>query len=621
MPTLTYSRADALTDTALVSLIDSLSGFGNTIGHDHRAALRRILDAFTAMASGTQQGRYAYDLPTGAGKTQSIVAWCVAVHRLGLPYSVMVAASKVEALCTLKRDLIAAGVPDDMIGLEHSYGFAGGTRGEDIASLPATGQNDQRQFVLVTHSKVRRKGSNILTLNQYRGAPRDLVIWDESLLVSDSTAIARLDIESALGGFRPRARASSEAIQHAALGFLEDCWGALEAELAAQRADGRGPGPIRLPERSELELSAYRRILSRDITTDPLRRLVDICQEPLRVVATNQGSGAFVAYDIAVPRELTNIVVLDASFPIRLLEQLDRTIQRDPEFDGAVKAYGKVTIHQLRHGSGRTTMEKSFSQLRRDDRKVSLEVAEVVKAVPCTEGVIIFTFKPKADRRANMPKVLRQDLEALGVDTAAQLPDGKPHIVFLTWGMETSLSEYAYCQHVVFAGVLHRSDADIAGSIVGQTDDLLADVSTARIRDVQRSEVAHSLYQAMSRGAARQTSNGEAHAMHAWLIHRDPAIRELLSSVMPGVRWERWQPQHLQESSGKIEDVAITILEHLRTVPRDIEKLSSKALKAALNLAGISPSTFTRALETALSSPSAEWALQGRSVVRGEAMA
>ena len=49
---------------------------------------------------------------------------------------------------------------------------------------------------------------------------------------------------------------------------------------------------------------------------------------PLRLVALNgeEGESAVVSFAIVVPRELQRLVVLDASFPIRVLESMDESI-------------------------------------------------------------------------------------------------------------------------------------------------------------------------------------------------------------------------------------------------------------------------------------------------------
>jgi hypothetical protein len=139
-----------LTFRAFDIVTANLSRFGNQLGEEHRTALMELVGGFTFLAFGLKKGRYAYSLPTGMGKTQSIVAWCAALHELGYSdVSVAVAAGKVEALCQLKRDLIVNGVPPEAIGLIHSYEYQAGLTGElpnGYASEPPTRDNDDRQL-------------------------------------------------------------------------------------------------------------------------------------------------------------------------------------------------------------------------------------------------------------------------------------------------------------------------------------------------------------------------------------------------------------------------------------------------------------------------------------------
>src|SRR5690242_7677319 len=95
-----------LTTKAHAQLVASLQRFGNTLSAQHEKALYALVEAMTNMAHGDLQGRYAFPLPTGAGKTRAIIEWTTAVSQLGLPLSLIVSASRIETLCTLKRDMM-----------------------------------------------------------------------------------------------------------------------------------------------------------------------------------------------------------------------------------------------------------------------------------------------------------------------------------------------------------------------------------------------------------------------------------------------------------------------------------------------------------------------------------
>ena len=82
----------------------------------------------------------------------------------------------------------------------------------------------------------------------------------------------------------------------------------------------------------------------------------------------------------------------------------DKSIQRDAAFDGSIKQYSQVTIHQLRAASGREAMTGDFER-KREDRKVSAEIVDVIKGIPVDQGILIFTFKARPG--LDMQSILR----------------------------------------------------------------------------------------------------------------------------------------------------------------------------------------------------------------------
>ena len=308
------------------------------------------------------------------------------------------------------------------------------------------------------------------------------------------------------------------------------------------------------------------------------------------------------------------MVVRDASWPIRDLQRLDKSIKEDPLFHGNVKSYETVTVFHLDGGSGRKAMTEAFTKPRAD-RKVSKEIVQVVKGIPEDEGVLIFTFKHDPGSKVDMAEKLRGDLKAEGVKVTAKLANGKPRFSWLTWGQETSTSDYAHCTNVIFAGVLHRADVDLAGAIAGQQDNLTVDISHAEVESIKRSEIAHNLLQAINRGSARNTVDGKAGRMKVWLIHYDKGIRKALSLAMPDLDWVDWQPKHIRAKGKKMGDVVKTITDALANLPADTTSIGTQGLRDLAGLRDIARMTWTRALRACLEGE-AGWELQRRSVVR-----
>jgi hypothetical protein len=372
---------------------------------------------------------------------------------------------------------------------------------------------------------------------------------------------------------------------------------------------------------SEDQRQAFAAELGRSQVAEPMHTLLAIATEDVRVLSTGQGGG-IVQYTVAVPRELRNILVLDASHPIRKLVHLDRTIQdaetkltHDKKLDvpfSKLKNFGDVTIKQMYAHGGRNSMSRDFSKLP-TARSITKEIAEVVKTIPTDESVLVFVFKPTASDKVNYRSILLEDLERHGIDTMARDDNGRPRVNVLTWGQQTSLNNYAHCEHVVLGGVLHRGQVDLAAYYLSQTGDLKGRVRADKVKELVDSEITHVVYQALSRGSCRKIENGKAKTMTGYVIHSGSALRAELEPIMDGVNWQTWETKHGVANAAKIVKLASTIAEHLDGLPSSVSRISTTKLKKAMAYAG-PPMTFTCAVR--LISDYAAWALEGRSAVR-----
>src|SRR4051812_16881055 len=258
-----------------------------------------MLETYSSVACGETTGRLAFDLPTGCGKTQSVVAWCQAVYETQSGHSAVIATSKVEELCAIKRKLLAKGVPEDSIGLIHSKAYdrrralewlqtrdpsvlkqTGRTGPSEYASLPRTTDNEDRPFLLVTHSRMQSRRHHLDLLNTFNGSPRDLVFWDESLLAAQGDGITKREIESALDWLIKWPDGDSP--EGEVVAYLGECFAILKAELHAQKKYRRDPRVVRLPPLSEFELRRYSKLLGRRNHTKPLTALLKLSERDLR---------------------------------------------------------------------------------------------------------------------------------------------------------------------------------------------------------------------------------------------------------------------------------------------------------------------------------------------------
>ena len=665
-------RFTDLNKEAYANVFRRLVGYGNKLSTNHKHGLLFQAGILTLKAQGKLPGRHQITLAPGVGKTEGVIAWVQALIEQGHDHvGVAIAASKVEELCVIKRKLLAAGVPAERVGLRHEYkhdpwlaqAFLDGDGApltEGFASEPSEGHD--RQILLVTHARIMR--SKVDTYRLYRNGQPRMVIYDEALVKSKAVAIPLPEIEIALTVLEKRHGSTLTPGAREAQTFLQSC---LRALLGAHlRGEiGAAGQTVRLPQAVPSVLESYRAALPPDANLAPLRTLLEIARHDLRVVDSN-GTGGVVTYEIVIPDILDNVAILDASYPVRDLVQRDQgTVPAEDSpvvrqaFSGLIdlgatdlsriKRYDNVTLKQMRIAGGRTSMEKHFQaaprEARREDNKVCLEIADTVAGIPSDQSVLIFTFKDRNGVRFQAQ--IAEAFHRARIDTQAtiqvSLPGGRSEtrrrISILTWGQETAINDYGHCDHVILAGVIRRNRLELQGAILGQEDSIQGEVSSQAVNAADLGEVQHSIFQALNRGACRMMEDGQARPMTGWIMHKHVNIREGLSVVMPGARWERWKPIHFESYEGSIEETAEKIAAALSEDPYPLTspkkdsllgsisgcgRVSFKRLRAALGLGkkdpgGVPDSTWRAARRLADQRLFPAWDVVGQCYVRNSA--
>jgi hypothetical protein len=614
-------QADELRRTARDILLGDLKAQGNTLSSAHVAALETLLGTMTEYVSRRLYGRHVYSLPTGLGKTSAIRAFFIALHRLGHDVPVSVAASKVDALCELKQRLMDGGIPEELIGLKHSV---------EGAPLPSTGDEDRR-YMLVTHTRLRQ-GRDFELFGQHRGTgevmlDRPLMIVDETLLRGDSLAINVHELRRALGAAR------TDRDPPAAIEYLSDCLASVETALESLKASPDAAGaPLNLPARAA-GLSAADREAVKGMRLKGyegvLLDLLEVSQDRLQVISEGAVE-AVVWIGQPVPELLRNVLVLDASYPVKLLSQQDRESVELPTFPPeALKSHGALRVTQIMAAGGYSSIMDSQRRARRP-APVAEEVAAIIEAEwSRSRGILLFTYKPRRSQDPDHFKAVRAALRARGLDPDVPVPTGgttatgepvlKPKLRELTFGQETSLNGFEYCDVVILAGVLHRSEADVAAAIRAQAGDLAYPTPRSLIDETLQSEVAALVYQAFSRGSCRRLQNGQASVMRGYVVHRDPQLQQRLESVLPGARWDQRSPAFLKLANavGVTNRTAARLAEYLDSLPQDTPTMSSSKVKTALGITSddATSKAFTRAGDE-LPQYTPNWKKSGRSFVR-----
>lgn len=537
---------DAATDSDLTLYAYRLAveKFGqDRLSDAHRKALMYIAARLTHMVTGharQQFGRHtlrlAYGLTCGGGKTLSAKAWIAAVVHLRKPYSVALAANEVEALCQIKRDLVDSfDVPEDKIGLIHTLG--------DRASEPATPVDDldSKQIVLVSHNMVRTGEKNVALYNSFQGRPRDIVIYDESLIVSDAWSVKNKTIQAGLDFLRREVEYEGREDLRVVLEFMEDTLARLLAEVDAQRA-GKVPAPVVIPD-----LSDYAEDLSPDgaklLLPNPaepiVKTILDASGREVRVVT--EANRGIVWFQLKVPDDLHSVFVLDASHLIRKLPRLGGNIEPDDKAVDPGITYEDVTIEWFQepagYGSIKTECRKPFNE-----RTLAKKLADWIKSLPEGERVVVWTFKQRDKQHdPDIPTVLEATLARHGVDME--------RVSILTHGSNKGTNAFASSHATAFYGVFEQDKLSFAGQMTGQRRDLQA--SLEDLEEVHRSEIVHDLFQEIARSGIRQINQGRSGRGRVFLPiwHSDVPTRLVGRDVFPGAHlvWREDLDDHAEK--------------------------------------------------------------------------
>jgi hypothetical protein len=584
-----------LTNHAHYLLVTRMKGFGVVLSEDHKDYLRRVLGFMAETMLGGRTGRHVVPLPTGGGKTQAILAFVYAIHELGLGQSVMVCAERVEVLSNMKRDLLEAGVPEGKLGLLHSYD-------EEKGYLPSTEGNHERQFLLCTHARLRH-GRNWKTrwdeAMLYKGEERDIMLWDEALIVSRGEGVALRDVKAALEFWK----SMDDHALAPALESVAERVGALQAHyarLATKEEQSRGVA-VEFPLVPYDVVSQFRRNAASYRKAELAEGVVQFLEMDGELrLAPVAGVPTVLQTTPVLPKLPEKVVVFDASYDIREMVQRDPNLRRMPHIPMAPFSCEQVEVHCFRHPAG---CEKTTEKIASIGREVAYLCKEVI---PEDEAILIVTFKDRS--KSDVESDLRAALAREGVDLDATvlvdvqsrntlLPEmqvmaekagrsleTKPRIVILNWGNETSHSEFSYCGNVILAGILHRSNDDIAATMLGQSGAMDVKITESDISSVRDAEVAHHAYQAINRGRARIIRNGRAAPMKVWMWSGNiKGLRSRLQTVMRDVRFHHYTPKYMEEM-GKEEAVVDDIVRYVSGLPETgVSRISSRELRQRID--------------------------------------
>lgn len=620
--------ATLLTDTAFSIAMQLLKDTGNQPHEHQQKALYAILDAMTCMAQGSLRGRWAFGLQTGLGKTTCALSWTTALSRLGLAGDVssVIAAQDVESLCETFDALKNLGVDMDQVGLLHR---------KTSARYQATPHAIDRPILLLCHARVREK---FLDQFKYRGEMRGLLIYDESLITTASTTCAAstlFAIAGAVVNLCKRNDAYNRKVGELSV-WLSEVEEAVANELTRLKEISSTQSVMLLPQRPQETLDQFAEVAESEQNlrhNETVLNLIKLCPSPVKV--SNFADKGVLGFQVAVPSALQDIIILDASNPIRDLIRYDRTVFDAEDHLPKVKAvgvplaglkrYDGTTIYQMKAGGGKSSILRSFRQVHSHQRRLCKEVIEVLSRIPKDESTLVVAFKPVYEQTGpvSFVKILEDDITASGIVTmkhqdSVEVVEAtqKPRVSITTWGLHKGTNKYKHCKNLILVGIIHRDMLDLFGVSLDKGD-ITKEQTWQRLKDLQLSEVAHDAFQAIGRTQCRTVVNGTALPVNVWLIHASNNLKEKLDPVLQGAVWKKWETKYDEipegEESGKIKQTAQAIRQYL--IECDLQHVPVKSLRRTIpECSRLDPKTLTRAIDSALQL-NQHWLRHGHSLV------
>lgn len=625
-------------------LVQTLREYDNNVSPTQSKALLQLVNIYGAMAANKISGRIAAPLPTGMGKTTSIVAFLSTAYRLEIlakpggtkGVTVAVAASKVDQLCELCKSLVSAGVPSSYISLVHSYKCdpdverdADGLLPTGYAELPADDlANGVAPIMLLTHNKVKNGPTNIFDKTLQN---RTLMIWDESLVTTESGAFA---IERFTLGLpvldtklqelkridTPADRVILRKVEDTHL-FLRRMLDTIQAEVASQ-FEGRPQRILRFTPMEDGELNTMFNSIDWVVkqtehgqfreTIGYLRNLLRMSAYDAAVHRGKTGKEAVVRFDVVVPDIIENIVVLDASTRINKLMMLDGTIWTPKDFPELKLSYEKVTFHRIGHRAGRASIEE---ELKNHTAGLTDCIGEILNSRHPDEAVLFFTYKHR-EGDLNHREAIEKRLTDQGIDLQEKLTNGKHRFNWLTHGNETASNKFTHCTVAIFVGILHKPDEVTLGQTIAQRRTLTIPVEPEILTDVVLSQHALALHQGANRTASRIIKDDLALGAQVYYVYPSDALVPWVREVMPGAAFRTYLSEAMvaRTRSDALRWKVMVFLDDL--VSQGIRKLSGKLLtREVRELGSVSKSAKDEIVNRIVGDPGVPWAREGRSLV------
>lgn len=530
--------------------------------------------------------RIAIGLDVGGGKTG------LAVGLFGLAYErlqedpkqlgpmargCLYTASSVSLLCAFRDRLVAAGVPEEAIGLIYSAQ----TAKEKKPRYPCTPQEDCWRYPLLLCSQSMVQGASardlcpdarhglfvddVLLYRQRRRA----VVWDESFnqCISDSLSLLQLREVAAL----LEQAAEPPAMDDVPICTLQQCHSvgtALRKLASAVSVSSKAAGrqvrraavwipPVVVDNLAMLtalkKVYEHRRNEGHAEAVESLMGMTAAGGlDPLVGGGKGDRMKHLIRPRVVVSEKFTRLAVLDASFSTSKVAAMEKSL-RLPAFEDvagkelAVKTYENVTVYFYAGFYGRSAMKREGLDHPAERRRVIREAVRRALRTP-DERALFATFNTRLGGPDFVGEIEAElDRRAPGWRKPVAGSDGseQPFHNIVTWGNHRGENCYMDCTNVLTVGLLTRTwmsgnagssaRTELAKATHGDEDA----INSAKANEVETDLLVSEIIQVAGRGAMRITVDGKASRMNLHVTYKERVAPFIGMAPCPGSpMWE-----------------------------------------------------------------------------------
>jgi hypothetical protein len=521
--------------------------------------------------------RVAWSVAVGGGKTLCAASLCREVadtlagdsEALG-PSSrgVLYSASSLALLVNMKKALAEMGVPDRAIGVFHSNPKARADlpsiKASDLGDYPILLCTQQMLQSASARYEVKRRnpsqtinGTDIEDLLVFKGKDR-LAIWDEAFQSSLAESASVTALTHGLGSLREsvsrleagnvielqdstetqsEARLLSKEAGEALVRLIDGLCHQSE-EAAASAKNGR-PASIVLPgideeQRDQIaRVGAWLRDAKAPGPAEAMEAIAEMSATGGLEVSLLQGGPktmAIVRPRVVISDRLQRLVVLDAGYVTSAISQMDPTLRLAAGADYAgrelqSKMFSKVAVRFYCGHSGRGREHEGTGLVNTRTRSILIrEQVERIARVPLGEKSLVITFARK-NSGVDFKGEIETELDRSCPGWSDQL-NGTNRVTVITWGEHVGMNDWRDCKHLFFVGVLRRNWAgDLMSKAWAASRGDASAFGLVNPLQVEANQAAQEIMQAIGRGNARATINGEAGGMTVHIPYKESLPR------------------------------------------------------------------------------------------------